>query len=314
MRALLLDETHPFLERDLERGGLELVRDFDRMPEDFPSDYFEAEVLIVRSRFPIDRDFLVKFSNLKVIGRLGAGLENIDTHYCQSRNIMCHRVPEGNARAVAEQGLGMLLSLLNHIPRAQREVRSGLWIRSANKGTELQSLRVGIIGYGVIGSAFAELLLAMGVRVLSYDKYKKGYAAPGIQEVTLEDLFEKADVVSLHLPLTEETKGYGNLDFFNAFKRPVHFLNTARGPIVRTEDLVKSLKSGQVLSAGLDVLEYEKSSFTSLFEGEMPPPLAALLKMENVIVTPHIAGWTHQAFEKMGEGLAAKVLESLREE
>jgi len=171
---------------------------------------------------------------------------------------------------------------------------------------------MGVIGYGVMGSEFALLLSAMGVKVLAYDKYKQGYAPEGIQEVSLEELQAKADVVSLHLPLTEETRGFADAQFFAGFHKPVHFINTARGPILKTDDLLAAMDEGKVLSAGLDVLEYEKSSFTSLFEGELPLTLQRLLQRENVLLSPHIAGWTKESFEKMGRGLAAKVLEALK--
>ena len=217
---------------------------------------------------------------MKVIGRLGAGLENIDLAEAEKRGISCQRVPEGNARAVAEHALGMLLSLLNHLPRVHREIKEGKWLREPNKGRELQSLTVGIIGYGVMGSEFALLLSAMGVKVLAYDKYKQGYAPEGIQEVSLEELQAEADVVSLHLPLTGETRGLADAQFFAGFQKPIHFINTARGPILKTDDLLAAMDEGKVLSAGLDVLEYEKSSFTSLFEDELPLTLQRLLQVK----------------------------------
>ncbi|MEY2962806.1 MAG: hypothetical protein RL754_67 [Bacteroidota bacterium] len=311
MKALLLDYTHPFLEADLEAGGLELVRDFEHPFDAFPASHFDAEVLVIRSRMPIDADFLAAFSKLRVIGRLGAGLENIDLNVARERGITCLRVPEGNAQAVAEHALGLLLALMNHIPRAQREVRAGLWRREENKGLELFSAKVGIIGYGVMGSRFAEVLDAMGVEVLAHDKYKSGFATGNIRECTLKEIQEGCDVVSLHLPLTEETRYYADESFFNGFAKPVYFLNTARGPIASTEAMVEALNTGQLLGAGLDVLEYEKRSFTSLFDGHMPLPLQQLLDRDNVIITPHIAGWTKESFEKMGRGLATKILEAL---
>lgn len=310
-KALLLDYTHPFLEADLEAAGLVLTRDFERPLNEFPPSHFEAEVLIIRSRMPVNKDFLARFPSLRVIGRLGAGLENIDLVQAASQNITCLRVPEGNARAVAEHALGMLLSLLNHLPRVNREIAEGKWIREANKGRELQSLKVGIIGHGIMGGEFASLLNAMGVEVLAYDKYKKGFAQNGVREVDLATLQAEVDVVSLHLPLTEETRFYADANFFQSFARPIHFINTARGPITSTEALLEALQSGQVLSASLDVLEYEKTSFTSLFATELPPVLKTLLSMENVLLSPHIAGWTKESFEKMGRGLASKVVQAL---
>ena len=310
-KVLLLDYTHPFLEADLEAAGLVLIRDFERPLSEFPPSHFEAEVLVIRSRMPVNKEFLQRFPSLRVIGRLGAGLENIDLDQAASQNITCLRVPEGNARAVAEHALGMLLSLLNHLPRVNKEIAAGKWIREANKGRELQSLKVGIIGHGIMGGEFASLLSAMGVQVLAYDKYKSGFAQKGVREVDLATLQAEAEVVSLHLPLTEETRYYADAAFFQGFTHPIHFINTARGPITSTEALLDALQKGRVLSASLDVLEYEKSSFTSLFEAELPPVLKALLSMENVLLSPHIAGWTKESFEKMGRGLASKVIAAL---
>ena len=312
MKALLLDDTHPLLEQDLQAGGLTLVREYSAPLEDLAAHHSDAEVLIIRSRMRVDAHFLNQFPSLKVIGRLGAGLENIDLLEAENRGISCQRVPEGNARAVAEHALGMLLSLLNHLPRVHREIKEGKWLREPNKGRELQSLTAGIIGFGVIGSEFAQLLGAMGVKVLAYDKYKFGYAPDGVEEVSLEELQRRADVVSLHLPLTDETRGLADAQFFNGFAKPIHFINTARGPILKTKDLLVAMDEGKVLSAGLDVLEYEKSSFTSLFKDELPPTLQRLLELENVLLSPHIAGWTQESFEKMGRGLAAKVLYQVR--
>ena len=312
MKALLIDDTHPLLEEGLTAGGLELVRAFVEPLEELTERHSDAEVIIIRSRLKVTKDFLHAFPRLKVIGRLGAGLENIDVEEATRNEIVCLRVPEGNARAVAEHALGMLLSLLNHLPRVHREIKEGKWLRESNKGRELQALKVGVIGYGIMGGTFARLLDAMGVTVLAYDKYKTGYAEGGVQECSLQELYTEADVISLHLPLTAETRDYANADFFHAFKNPVHFINTARGPILNTVDLVAALDSGKVLSAGLDVLEYEKSSFTSLFEGPLPPALAALLERENVLLSPNVAGWTKESFEKMGSGLARKVLAVLK--
>lgn len=312
MKALLLDDTHPFLEQDLKACGLTLEREYSASLDVLATNHSDAEVVIIRSRMRVDAHFLSQFPSLKVIGRLGAGLENIDLPEAEKRGISCLRVPEGNARAVAEHALGMLLSLLNHLPRVHREIKEGKWLREPNMGRELQSLTVGIIGYGVVGSEFARLLAAMGVKVVAYDKYKQNYALEGIQEVTLTELQAEADVVSLHLPLTAETRGLADAQFFAGFSKPVYFINTARGPILKTNDLLSAMDEGNVLGAGLDVLEYEKSSFTSLFEAELPKTLQQLLARENVLLSPHIAGWTKESFEKMGRGLAAKVRDALK--
>lgn len=308
MKALLLDYTHELLEQGLERGGLELIREYSSPVEAFPASHFEVEVIIIRSRVPVNATFIDRFPNLKAIGRLGAGLENIDVIHAKSRGIACLRVPEGNAQAVAEHALGMLLSLINHMPRAQREVREGLWKREENKGRELHSMTVGIIGYGVMGSRFVQLLTQMGVQVLVHDKYKSNFSDGTFKEATLEQIQRECHCISLHLPLTEETRYYANRDFFQSCANPIYLINTARGPVLETTALVDALKEGQVLAAGLDVIEYEKRSFSSLFDGAMPEALSYLLEQDNVIITPHIAGWTKESFEKMGRDLATKVL------
>ncbi len=311
MKALLLDYTHELLEQGLEQGGLTLVREYSAAPEEFPPSHFNAEVIIIRSRIPVDAAFIDQFPNLKAIGRLGAGLENIDTAHAASKSIACLRVPEGNAQAVAEHALGMLLSLINHLPRAQREVREGLWKREENKGRELHSMTVGVIGYGVMGSRFVQLLTQLGIQVLVHDKYKSNFSDGTFKEASLEELQRECHCISLHLPLTEETRYYADRAFFQSCTNPIYFINTARGPILETAALVEALQHGKVLGAGLDVLEYEKRSFTSLFDGAMPEALGYLLEQDNVIITPHIAGWTKESFEKMGRDLATKVLGAL---
>ena len=312
MTALLLDDTHPFLEEALIQGGLDLIRDYASPLLDFPDSYFDSTVLVIRSRMPINAKFLSQFPHLKVIGRLGAGLENIDLAQAELQGITCIRVPEGNARAVAEHSLAMLLSALNHLPRAGAEVRKGIWSREANKGRELQALKIGIIGYGVMGAEFSRLLYSMGVQVYTYDKYRFDYTEGTMIECSLETLQSEVDVVSIHLPYNKETHYFAGETFFNDFAKPVHFINTARGQITNTTALLAALESGHVLSAGLDVLEYEKSNFTSLFETELPDALNALLLLDNVIITPHIAGWTQESFEKMGRDLGAKILAALK--
>lgn len=312
MKALLLDDTHPFLEEALIQGGLELIKDYTRPLLDFPVSYFECTVLVIRSRMPINAKFLSQFPHLKVIGRMGAGLENIDLSQAKLQGITCIRVPEGNSRAVAEHALAMLLSALNHLPRAGVEVRKGIWLREENKGREIHALKVGIIGYGVMGAEFSRLLYAMGVQVYTYDKYRFDYTEGTMIECSLEQLQAEVDVVSIHLPYNNETHYFADEVFFNGFAKPVHFINTARGQITNTTALLAALESGLVLSAGLDVLEYESSSFTSLFDAELPIALSALLLLDNVIITPHIAGWTQESFEKMGRDLGAKILAALK--
>ena len=311
MEALLLDYTDPALEQTLEDAGLHLYRAYEVDVEDFAPEFYEAEVLVVRSRFPINAQFLNKMTSLKVIGRLGAGLENIDLDHAHSRGITTLRVPEGNAQAVAEHALGMLLYLINHFGRAQRELRQGQWIREANKGRELFSLTVGIIGFGVMGKRFAETLAVLGARVLVHDKYKSGFGTSQIHEVSLETLKGEADVISLHMSLSNETRGYFDEAFIGSVQKPFYFINTARGQMAPLDSVLSGLESGKILGAGLDVLEVEKSSFTGLDTAHLPHAYKVLSTMDNVIITPHIAGWTHDAFTKMGKGLAQKILAAL---
>ena len=235
-------------------------------------------------------------------------MENIDIEYCKSRNITLHNAPEGNRNALGEHALGMLLSLLNHLNKGDKEVRSGKWDREGNRGEELDGKTVGIIGFGNNGQAFAKKLRGFDVDVLAYDKYKSNFGNEYVQEVSLDEIFEKADVVSFHIPQNTETLFMGDDSFFKSFKKPIYVLNLSRGKIVATEALVNALKSQQVIAAGLDVLEYEKSSFESFFEQELPSAFQYLLNAENVILSPHVGGWTKESYFKLSDVLADKIL------
>ena len=235
-------------------------------------------------------------------------MENIDVPFAESKGIKCLHAPEGNRDAVGEHAIGMLLALLNNLLRADKEVSNGVWIREGNRGTEIQGKTFGIIGYGNMGSAFAQRLKGFGVTVLAYDKYKKNYSDEYTKEATMEELFEKADIVSLHLPLTEETHYLANNNFFKKFKKNIYFINTARGKNVKTDDLVEQIKSGKVLGACLDVLEYESISFEALDPNKMPEAFKYLVQSDKVILSPHIAGWTYESHEKIAETLVRKIL------
>lgn len=264
--------------------------------------------IVLRSRIRMDQAFLQHAVNLKFIGRPGAGLENIDLDYCTTRQIAVFRSPEGNRDAVAEHAMGMLLSLFNHLKRADEEVRSGVWKREENRGHELMGKTVGILGYGYMGEAFSKRLLGFGVKVIAYDKYKSNFSNKWVNEVDLNTLFQETDVLSIHIPQSPETIGMIDAAFLNSFQKPIYLINTARGKSVVTKDVVQAINKGQVIGACLDVLEYEQASFEQLVASELPPDFQALLHSDRVILSPHIAGWTHEAKLKMAQFLANKII------
>jgi len=306
-KVLFVDTTHPHLVEGLEAAGFQC----DAFPgynrEDYLNIISEYEGVIIRSKIKLDEEILLKADNLKFIGRVGAGMENIDVDFAESRGIKCLNAPEGNRGAVGEQAVGMLLMLLNHLRRADAEVRKGIWIREGNRGLELEGKTVGIIGYGNTGGSFARKLSGFDVNVLAYDKYKSDYSDAYVRESTMEELYEACDIVSLHLPLTDETRFLVNDEFIRKFKKPFFLLNTARGKIVKTNDLVQNLKSGKVCGACLDVLEYEGLSFEQLDKNQLPQAFAELVEMDEVVLSPHIAGWTHESNWKLANTLVEKI-------
>jgi D-3-phosphoglycerate dehydrogenase len=307
MKILHLDTNHPLLINQLNNLGF--IND-----EDYTSSKLEIEEkihlydgLIIRSRFSIDTTFLDKATNLQFIGRVGAGLENINCIYAESKNITLIAAPEGNRNAVGEHCLGMLLSLFNKLNKADREVRNGQWLREENRGVELDGKTVGLIGYGNMGQSFAKKLRGFDVKVLCYD-LKSNISDNNCKQVSLAELQEKTDILSLHTPQTALTKNSVNTDFINKFKKNFWLINTARGTSVNTNALVEALKSGKILGAGLDVLEYEKSSFENLFsDDKMPNAFQYLIKSDKVILSPHIAGWTMESNEKLAQTIVDKI-------
>lgn len=308
MNIFALDTTHDILETALENAGHTLIRHYATPVEELVAVIDQADGIIIRSRVPMNADFLKHATKLRFIARFGAGMENIDLNYAASRGIHCLNAPEGNRQAVGEHALGMLLNLFNRINIADDEVRRGLWLRQENTGEELDQKTVGIIGFGRMGSAFNKVLGGFDSKVLLYDKYLEDFGSYANRKAEMEDLFREAEVVSLHLPLNEETRYLVNDDFIQRFKKPFYLINTSRGPIVETAALVRGLESGKILGACLDVLEYEKASFKTAFDGDMPEPLNYLIHSDRVILTPHIAGWTTQSFEKMARILADRIL------
>ena len=311
MRILHIDANHSLLIDRLNDLGFENIEDYTATKSEIEAKIKEFDGVIIRSRFKIDKKFIDQTKNLKFIGRVGAGLESIDVEYAASQGIKLFSAPEGNRNAVGEHALGMVLSLFNKLSTANQQVKNGLWKREENRGIELDLKTVGIIGYGNMGRAFARKLRGFDVEILCYD-IKQDVENSDAMQVTLEELFEKTDVLSLHTPWTPLTDQMINTKFINKFKKPFWFINTARGKSVVTKDLVTALKSGKILGAGLDVLEYEKSSFENLFSSskEIPEPLKELLKMENVLLSPHIAGWTVESKEKLAQTIIDKIKEA----
>lgn len=307
MNILFIDDTHPILYSIFEKLGWNIDVRNKESKEDLAKILPNYQGIIVRSRLVLDKEFIAKGTSLQFIGRPGAGLENIDVEFAESLGIKVFRSPEGNRDSVAEHALGMLLMLFNKLQQANNQVKAGIWDRKANWGIELKGKTVGLLGYGYMGKAMAQRLTGFGVTCITHDKYLSNYGDDNATEVSLKELFENTDIFSLHTPLSEETMGFINEDFLNSFKKPIYLLNTARGQSVVLDDLVKHLKSGKVLGACLDVLEYEKTSFESMFQKEKTEAFRYLSEAENVILSPHVAGWTQESNVKIAQFLGEKI-------
>jgi D-3-phosphoglycerate dehydrogenase / 2-oxoglutarate reductase len=307
-KVLFIDHTHPLLVQKLEQAGFkcDLLKDIDYQKAISVIDHYCG--LIIRSGITIDKDFLLKATSLKFIGRVGSGLESIDLEFAKSKNIACFNSPEGNRDAVGEHAIGILLNLFNKISIAGNQIREGEWLREQNRGIEIKGKTIGIIGYGNTGSAFARKLSGFETNVISYDKYKSNYSDGFTKEVSLEEIYKQTDILSLHVPLTKETKYMVDTVFINHFCRNIYLINTARGPIVKTSDLVTALSSGKIAGTALDVIEYEESSFDKMKLENMPDDFHFLCKHPNVVLTPHIAGYTHESKIKLAEFLADKII------
>lgn len=309
MKILHLDTNHPLLIKQLNELGFQNHQEYTASKKDIETIISNYDGIIIRSRFTIDKTFLDAAKNLKFIGRVGAGLENIDCDYAEKKGVILISAPEGNSNAVGEHTLALLLSLFNKLNKADSEIREGKWLREDNRGLELDGKTVGIIGYGNMGKAFAKKLRGFDVDVLCYD-IKANLGDKNAKQVSLATFQEQVDVVSLHTPQTELTKKMVNSKFIHAFNKPFWLLNTARGKSVVTNDLVSALKTGKILGAGLDVLEYEKASFENLFKNNdenMPEAFRYLIQAQNVILTPHVAGWTVESKEKLAQTIVDKI-------
>jgi len=307
IKILHIDSNHPLLWRQLQEAGFVNHEDLVSTKEQIEAKIQDYQGIVIRSRFKIDKTFLDKATSLQFIARVGAGLESIDCDYASSRGIHLIAAPEGNRNAVGEHTLAMLLSLMNKLNKANSEIKSGQWNREQNRGHELDGKTVGIIGYGNMGKAFAKKLQGFDVNVLFYD-ILPNVSDGNAQQVSLQELQQKADVLSLHIPWTPETDKMVNTGFINGFDKPFWFINTSRGKNVVTADLVVALKSGKILGAGLDVLEYEKLSFESLFQDQnIPEAFQYLLNADNVLLSPHIAGWTFESHEQLARVIVNKI-------
>ena len=305
MKILLLDKNHPLITEQLSEKGFVLEEDFSSSYEQVLEKIHLYEGVIIRSRIPLDAHFLEKAKNLKFIARVGAGMENIDISKAQELGIKLINSPEGNKDAVAEHVIGTLLVLMNRLFISSNEVKKGIWLREENRGEEILGKTFGIIGYGNMGKAVAKRLSGFGCKTIFYD-IKPNLSDEFATQVSLQELQENADILSLHTPLTEDTLYMIDEEFISKMKKNFYFINTARGKNLKTSALVNALKSGKIKGACLDVLEYEKTSFENLETKN--EDLEYLLNSEKAIITPHIAGWTHESKIKLAQVIVNKIL------
>ena len=305
MKIIFIDTTHPKLIKDLNYKGFICDQAYDKSRSEILKIIMNYDGIVIRSRFKIDKNFIKAAKKLKFIARAGSGTENIDLHYANKKNIKCFNAAEGNRQAVAEHALAMILNLLNNIRVSDQEIRRGIWDREKNRGIELSGKTIGIIGFGNTGSSFAKILENFNVKILAYDKYKEKYKF----QSNLDEVLELSDIISLHIPLTEETKYLVNENFIDKAKKPFYIINTSRGQCVETKALIKGLKDQKILGACLDVFEQEKNSFEKIGENA---DLKYLIESKKTILTPHIAGWTFESNYKIAETLSKKIINLIK--
>ena len=303
-KVLFIDTTHKYLIDQLEKKNIVCDFEFSKTKSQIEKIIAKYDGIVIRSRFKIDKKFIDAAKKLKFIARAGSGLENIDTKYAEQKKINCINAAEGNKQAVAEHALALILNLFNKINQANNELKSGKWLREENRGIELSGKKIGIIGFGNTGSSFVNLLKNFDLELLVYDKYKQNYE----YKSSLKEIFEKAEILSLHVPLNDETKKYIDKSFINKMKKPFYLINTSRGQCVDTKALVRGIKENKVKGACLDVFEHEKTSFEKLKRNR---DLTFLLNSNKTILTPHIAGWTTESYFKIAKILSEKIISEL---
>lgn len=306
-KIILTDEPHPVLPQKLREMGFEVLEHYQTPRREVLVLLPSCEGLMVRSRLQVDQELLDAGEKLQFVARYGVGTEHIDLEYAAQRGIPVFTSPEGSRDTVGEHALGMLLMLMNYLSRADREVKNNEWRREPNRGTEIKGKTVGILGYGNMGKAFAKRLQGFEAEVIVYDKYKKDYGDDHASAVSLAELQARADIVSVHIPYEPANHHFVDTDFIRNCAKPIYLVNTARGTVLNTADLVEGLKTGKVRGAALDVLEYEEMSFTQLDLASLPEPFQYLKQADNVVLSPHIAGWSHESKKGHALALAQKI-------
>ena len=306
-KVLFTSKAHPILEEQLTAIGFSCEYRLSEPREEILPILHHYYGLIIRSRLKLDNNFLDHASNLAFIGRTGIGMEHVDLDHARNLGIQIFNTPEGSRDTVGEHALGLLLCLMNNLSRADREVRAGKWIREGNRGVEILEKTVGIIGYGNTGGAFAKRLQGFGARLIAYDKYKTGFSDGIVEEVPLSRVFDEADIISIHIPYEAGNHYLVDKQFLSQFRKPIFLVNTSRGLVLKTQALVEALKTGQIAGAALDVHEYEEQSFAHLDPNDLPEPFQYLRKAKNVVLNPHIAGWSHEAKKRHATVLANKI-------